>query len=244
MLEAVFISDLHLHPDEKGITRRFEAFLAWISTNPSRKLFILGDFFHAWAGDDSLDSWSEGIAESLAKLTALGIDTFYMHGNRDFLIGSKFIKKAGLKLLPDPAIIELDGQRILLSHGDRYCTLDKAHQRFRRLTRNRLFNILFLSLPLSFRNRMVESVRQQSQSNRSLSYDVMDVVAETCIKEMQAYHAPVLIHGHTHKPATSEYRVSESSVLLRYVLSDWDNTPKFLCFDEKRGLEYVDLKSS
>ncbi|RAP37822.1 UDP-2,3-diacylglucosamine diphosphatase [Legionella quinlivanii] len=242
MLEAVFISDLHLHPGDNEIARRFEAFLNWIKNNPCRQLYILGDFFHAWAGDDGISPWSERIAESLRELSGFGIHTYFMHGNRDFLIGHQFIEKASLQLLADPCIIQLNGQAILLSHGDRYCTLDKAHQRFRRLTRNKFFRFLFLSLPLSTRNRMVERVRQQSQLNRSLSYESMDVVAEVCIQEMKSKQAPILIHGHTHKPGISEYPMPDQSILRRFVLSDWDNTPKILSFDNVKGLSFVSLE--
>ncbi|MCW8450765.1 UDP-2,3-diacylglucosamine diphosphatase [Legionella quinlivanii] len=242
MLEAVFISDLHLHPGDNDIARRFETFLNWIKNNPCRKLYILGDFFHAWAGDDGMNPWSEKIAGSLRELRSIGIHTYFMHGNRDFLIGHQFIEKASLQLLADPCIIQLDGQAILLSHGDRYCTLDKAHQRFRRLTRNKLFRFLFLSLPLSTRNRMVERVRQQSKSNRSLSYESMDVVADDCIKEMQFQKTPILVHGHTHKQGLSEYLMPDHSMLRRFVLSDWDNTPKILSFDSVKGLSFISLE--
>lgn len=236
MIEVVFISDLHLHPEDKDILARFNAFITWAKTSV-KTIYILGDFFHAWAGDDSIDDWSMGIAKQLHSLAAAGISLFYMHGNRDFLLGSVFAGHAGWKILSEPTIIQLGNEKVLLVHGDRYCTKDKAHQRFRRLTRNRLFIALFLSLPLVYRERIVGKVRTLSQSKQIKSTEEMDVVEEAVIKHMSQYKITTLIHGHTHKPGLTIYN-NNAQELKRFVLSDWDDRPKLLCYDNTMGVYF------
>lgn len=237
MIDAVFISDLHLHPDDVGILNRFDAFLSW-AQDSVKSIYILGDFFHAWPGDDSIDDWSRSIALKLSNLKQQGITLYYMHGNRDFLLGKTFAKLAGLQVLSDPTVIKLGEERVLLSHGDRYCTKDISHQRFRLLTRNLLFSTLFLCLPLSFRQKLVNKVRDISLSNTTKSMDEMDVVADAVIKHMNSYQLFILIHGHTHRPGLTEYN-NNSRKLQRYVLSDWDDTPRFLCYDRTKGIYFA-----
>lgn len=240
MIEAVFISDLHLHPEDRAIQERFDRFLEWARVSV-KNVYILGDFFHAWIGDDALDNWSRGIANQLFSLKKHGINLFYMHGNRDFLLGKKFAQLAGWTFLKEPTVIELGQDKILLVHGDGYCTKDLAHQRFRRLTRNRIFSSLFLSLPLKFRERIVSKVRYRSQMNQNKSMEEMDVVAKEVLKHMSYYKVVHLIHGHTHKPGTTFYKNS-SQKLARYVLSDWDDKPQALCYDHTKGLYFVHLE--
>lgn len=183
MLDAVFISDLHLHPDEAQINARFNAFIDWAAAN-TRTLYILGDFFHAWSGDDGLEPWSRAIAQRLHWLSQQKVKIYYIHGNRDFLLGGQFANLAGMEILSEPTIISLH-TRVMLMHGDSYCTKDRAHQWFRRLTRNPLFIKIFLHLPLSLRNRLVHQVRQHSQHNKKKSVAKMDVVETTMLKHMQ-----------------------------------------------------------
>ncbi|RUR12811.1 UDP-2,3-diacylglucosamine diphosphatase [Legionella sp. km772] len=228
MIEAVFISDLHLHPQRDDIQARFDKFIAWCKTLPIKKIYILGDFFHAWAGDDSIDEWSLAIAKQLQELVQLNIQLFYMHGNRDFLLGSDFAKLSGWTPLSEPTLIELGGKKVLLVHGDRYCIKDKAHQRFRLLTRNRIFSWLFLCLPLAYRLKLVNKVRQISQNNQHKAMEAMDVSVESLIKHMRQMKVKTLIHGHTHKQGMSAY---EGGEFKRYVLSDWDDMPRLLCYD-------------
>ncbi|KTC98023.1 UDP-2,3-diacylglucosamine diphosphatase [Legionella erythra] len=237
MLEAVFISDLHLHPDVPTITQRFHAFMNWAVAN-AKTLYILGDFFHVWPGDDGIDEWSLSIASSLAKASAQGLSIYYLHGNRDFLLGKRFAALAGMTLLPDPHLITLDGLPVLLTHGDRYCTLDKAHQRFRRLTRNRLFISFFLRLPFSYRNQLVSHIRQRSQQQRNKDERMMDVVVSIVLKDLRHHGVQRVIHGHTHKPGLSAYH-EQALDYYRYVLSDWDDTPSILCYDKPKGFEFV-----
>lgn len=233
MIEVVFISDLHLHPQHPDIQERFTRFLAWAKKHTVKKIYILGDFFHAWAGDDSIDEWSKAIALQLNQLVQHGIELLYMPGNRDFLLGQKFADYAGWTILPEPTFLHLNGEKIMLAHGDRYCSKDKSHQRFRTLTRNRLFTWLFLKLPLNYRFSLVNKVRHISQNNNNKTMEQMDVVKESVQSHMQYCNVSVLIHGHTHKPG-----LHQEGDLKRYVLSDWDDTPLLLCYDCSKGIYF------
>ncbi|QMT60226.1 UDP-2,3-diacylglucosamine diphosphatase [Legionella sp. PC997] len=239
MIEAVFISDLHLHPENQAIQERFKQFLEW-ACDSVKNIYILGDFFHAWAGDDTVDDWSRAIASQLYALKKQEINVFYMHGNRDFLLGKNFAKMAGWTILPEPTVIQLGQDKVLLVHGDRYCTKDKAHQRFRFITRNKIFSTLFLSFPLKYRKKLVNQVRYHSEMNQNKSLEEMDVVAEVVVDHMSYYQVKQLIHGHTHKPGISSYQ-KNSQKLVRYVLSDWDDKPQLLCYDHTKGLYFAHL---
>ncbi|CEG57021.1 UDP-2,3-diacylglucosamine diphosphatase [Legionella fallonii] len=237
MIDVVFISDLHLHPNDEGIKLRFDNFIDW-AKNSVKTVYILGDFFHVWAGDDSINEWSMGIARQLYSLVTAGISLFYMAGNRDFLLGDVFAKHAGWTVLPEPTIITLGNEKVMLVHGDRYCIKDKAHQRFRLLTRNRLFTFLFLSLPLSYRERLVNKVRTISQNDQSKTLEEMDVVVDSVIHHMSKHQIVTLIHGHTHKPGLTSYNVYHQK-FKRYVLSDWDDNPMLLCYDNTKGVYFT-----
>lgn len=230
----VFISDLHLHPEDQKIQDRFDAFLAW-ARHGVKSIYILGDFFHAWAGDDSIDEWSMAIAKKLHALTNAGLSLFYMPGNRDFLLGKVFARLAGWTILPEPAFLSLGKERVMLVHGDRYCTQDKGHQLFRHLTRNRLFKALFLSFPLGIRKKIVNKVRALSVSKQGKA-EIMDVVDQTVLAHLAKQKVHTVIHGHTHKPGLTQYSKDR-----RYVLSDWDDKPKLLCYDETKGLHFIQI---
>lgn len=239
MIDVAFISDLHLHPEDTAIEERFDQFVEWAKHSISQ-LYILGDFFYAWVGDDSIDDWSRKIAKQIRSLVDAGIPVYFMHGNRDFLLGKRFAELAGWIQITEPKVIHLDDKEILLVHGDSYCTKDQNHQRFRKLTRNQLFPLLFGMLPLRFRNKLVEKVRQKSLMNHSLTAEQMDVVAEDVIKHMNQHSVIYLIHGHTHKPGVTTYE-SGTNILTRYVLSDWDDTPTFLCYNKTKGLHFMQI---
>jgi UDP-2,3-diacylglucosamine hydrolase len=241
--EVLFISDLHLHPQDLAIQARFDAFVDWVKVYAPQRLYILGDFFHAWAGDDAIEEWSASIAMKLRSLVQNGISLFYMSGNRDFLLGQRFAQLVGWQVLSEPSLIQLGDESVLLAHGDRYCIKDKAHQWFRTFTRNKLFSALFLSLPLRYRRHLVNQVRQMSSSNKKKPLSQMDVVAEAVLKEMAFYKTKFLIHGHTHQPGVTYYTQSFYTQSLaeqrRYVLSDWDDNPLALCYDKVKGLYFV-----
>jgi UDP-2,3-diacylglucosamine hydrolase len=236
-MHLVFISDLHLHAEDKNVQARFERFIAWLPQSVTA-LYILGDFFSAWPGDDSMDEWSKAIAAQMHALTQRGLRIYYLHGNRDFLLGRTFARQAGWTILPDPCVIRLGDEPVLLTHGDQYCTKDIGHQRFRRLTRNRAFIAFFLSLPLRWRQKLIDKLRMQGRGNTSKSLEQMDVVDDAIIRDLQANKTEILIHGHTHKPGLTQYGDNEPW-LKRYVLSDWDDTPKILCYNRAKGLHFI-----
>lgn len=239
MIEAVFISDLHLHPDEDVITARFHHFIAWAATN-TQSVYILGDFFHVWPGDDALDYWSGSIADQLAWLVAQGVAVYFMPGNRDFLLGTCFAKQAKIKMLTEPTFVTLGDARVLLVHGDRYCTLDKGHQWLRRLTRNRIFPWIFLRLPFAFRERLVNTVRRTSQANRNKPMSQMDIVSSTMLNHMKKLKTNIVVHGHTHKPGLTTYECNDDTY-RQYILSDWDDNPLILCYNEPLGFYFEPL---
>lgn len=239
MIDVVFISDLHLHPQEKAITERFYHFIEWAAAH-TKNVYILGDFFHVWPGDDALDKWSESIAARLSWLASQGVKLYFMHGNRDFLLGSRFATLASLILLKEPSVITLGETNVLLVHGDRYCTDDKPHQWLRRLTRNPLFPALFLRLPSKLRAKLVNKVRQHSQTNRSKPSSYMDIVIPVMIKHMQKMQTPVVIHGHIHRPGQITHHYNGTSY-QQYVLSDWDDNPQLMCYDRPNGFYFKRL---
>jgi len=233
MLEAVFISDLHLHPDNEAITKRFEVFISWAGMH-TKALYILGDLFHVWAGDDVSAAWALPVAHLLQQLAAKGVRIYYMHGNRDFLLGPAFAACCHMEQLPDPFVIALGEERVLLSHGDAYCTRDLAHQWLRRLTRNRRFRWIFLNIPSAWRCRLVERVRARSQQKRYRDITDLDAVPAAMVPALQRTKCHRLIHGHTHQPGIWHEHVA-GYAFQRYVLSDWDDIPSVLCYDRAKG---------
>lgn len=247
--EIVFISDLHLHPDIPAIKKRFEYFMQWITQHRPQKLYILGDLFHVWVGDDCVDTWMLAIAAQFQSLVQTGVVVYFMPGNRDFLLGSVFAKIAGFTLIDDPIVIELDNHApVLLAHGDAYCLLDLAHQRFRNISRNPWLRRLFLAMPRRWRHAIVMKIRKKSQQNYHRAPIIMDVVPDACIRAMQSSHVHTLIHGHTHRPGLSTYNdagaccVDQSGIFKRYVLSDWDDNPQILCYYKSIGIRFVHLE--
>lgn len=232
MNEAVFIADLHLNPEDHAITEKFHNFCAWALRN-TKSIYILGDFFHAWAGDDVMDSWSINIARKLANLVDLGVKIYFLPGNRDFLICKKFAKIAKIIILPEPHLISLNHQKILLVHGDRYCTNDKAHQCLRVLTRNQLFCKLFLLLPQKLRKKIVNKARIISQNNHK-SDDKYSIVAKKMLKNMYNLNSRILIHGHIHKPGIKNHSYKNDNY-SQFTVSDWDDAPTIVCYNGAKG---------
>jgi UDP-2,3-diacylglucosamine hydrolase len=238
--DAVFISDLHLHPDNDLITQRFYRFLDWAQSHVST-VYILGDFFHVWPGDDGLDAWSKTIAMRLQALSKQGVAIYFMHGNRDFLIGKEFADLAGMTLISEPTVIPLGKTPVLLVHGDRYCTKDRAHQWFRTLTRNPYFSRLFLMVPFAIRNKLVHGVRKYSRSGQ-YQPETMDVVAKDMLHHMQSCQVATVIHGHTHKPGMTTHDC-DGQIFRQFVLSDWDDSPQVLCYHKSKGLYFMQIGS-
>lgn len=239
MIDVVFISDIHLNPDQPFIESRFTAFIEWAKKSV-KEVYILGDLFHLWIGDDAVVAWDNQIADQIHSLVEQGIKVYYLHGNRDFLLGKRYSKRAGWTVLADPTLIRLGDEQVLVTHGDQYCTKDADHQKFRRLTRNRLFHVIFQCLPLKYRKNLANKLRQRSINDKTKTLEQMDVVAETVISDMEKHQIKTLIHGHTHKPGLSKYPHAGSE-LRRYVLSDWDDTAQILCYDHTKGFYFIQI---
>lgn len=238
MIEAVFISDLHLHPEELQSTKKFEQWIEWAKKN-AKRAYILGDFFHVWPGDEALDNWSKSIAQQLAQLVQSGTDVYFIPGNRDFLLSKQFAQLARIKILADPSLIQLGQYQVLLTHGDQYCIRDKSHQRLRRFTRNKFFIRMFLCLPYKLRARLVMAVRNHSQNHRYKPKNQLSTDKQTILRQMKALKAQVLIHGHTHTPGLEIWNEAREGSYRCYVLSDWDDVIRVLCYDKSNGFYFV-----
>lgn len=219
---SLFISDLHLCSTRPAITRQFVDFLQSIA-GKTDALYILGDLFEYWAGDDDLDDprHSEVIA-ALGALQPTGTQVFFMHGNRDFLLGEDFARRTGITLLPDPTLLTLYGKRVLLMHGDTLCTDDVAYQSFRLQVREPGWQTGFLAQPLTARKAQIEALRQRSEQEKSQkSESIMDVNANAVHALLKQYGYPeLLIHGHTHRP-NRHFLEIDGHACERWVLGDW-----------------------
>ncbi|WP_418140220.1 UDP-2,3-diacylglucosamine diphosphatase [Marinobacter sp. MA] len=220
-MTTLFISDLHLEESRPDITEAFLGFLDGTASGVDQ-LYILGDFFEAWIGDDERTPLQEQIAAALRKLRDSGTDIFLMHGNRDFLIGEDFCKRAGASLLDDPTVIDLHGTPTLLMHGDSLCTADVEYQKFRANMRNPQWQQMILQRPLEDRQQMARQLREISMAkNQGKEEFIMDVTPEEVIKDMEAHGVQHMIHGHTHRPAVHEL-IANGLPAKRIVLGDWD----------------------
>lgn len=219
---SLFISDLHLCSSRPGITRQFVDFLRTTASR-AEALYILGDLFEYWAGDDDLpDTRHQDIITALSELSHSGIQVFFMHGNRDFLLGDTFARATGITLLQDATVFTLYNRRVLLSHGDLLCTDDVEYQAFRRQVREPAWQQHFLSQPLSARKAQIEALRQRSEQEKSHKAEsIMDVNTQAVHEMLRQHDYPeLLIHGHTHRPARHEIEVDGHSC-ERWVLGDW-----------------------
>ena len=219
---SLFISDLHLCSSRPAITQQFIAFLN-TTANQADALYVLGDLFEYWAGDDDLgDIHHQEIVSAFNALATHGTQLYFMHGNRDFLIADGFAQATNMQLLEDPTLLSLYGHQLLLSHGDTLCTDDIAYQDFRRLVRDAAWQKSFMSQPLAARKAQIEALRQRSENEKSQkSESIMDVNADAVDAMLRAHGYPeLLIHGHTHRPARHQLIV-DGHHCERWVLGDW-----------------------
>jgi UDP-2,3-diacylglucosamine hydrolase len=218
--ETLFISDLHLTAEPPGTLELFQRFLS-VRAPSARQLYILGDLFDAWIGDDDDATPGPEVRAGLRALTRAGTDCLLMHGNRDFLLGRAFARDTGCTLLRDPTRICLDGTPTLLMHGDLLCTDDVAYQRFRRRMRNPLIQSLFLWKSLDRRRAMAADYRRKSGAATAMKAEaIMDVNPQTVAEFMRRHDARTLIHGHTHRPADHRLTV-DGQETMRRVLAEW-----------------------
>jgi len=218
--DIIFISDLHISLEKTEITRRFTSFL----TNQAQKasaLYILGDLFDAWIGDDDNTPPNKRVKEKIKQLTDSGTQVFLQQGNRDFLIGQQFCKETGITLLDDYAVIDIFGAKTLLTHGDLLCSDDIPYQAFRKKSHTTEWKQNVLSKPLIIRLLAARWYRFRSLLHkRKKSQDIMDVNQQTVIDALIEHDCLRLIHGHTHRPDIHDLKVNDQSA-QRFVLADW-----------------------
>jgi UDP-2,3-diacylglucosamine hydrolase len=219
-LLALFVSDLHL---QESHPRTAEAFFGFLAERASRAsaLYLLGDIFEYWAGDDDLATpFHQRVVDALRDVSAAGVAVYWMAGNRDFLVGQDFARAAGLTLLADPHVITIAGHSIALVHGDAQCTDDLNYMAFRAQVREPAWQRQFLDMPLARRKAIIAGLRESSQQAQGeKSYEIMDVTPDAIAALHADAKADVIIHGHTHRPALHQ---DPQTGRRRYVLPDWE----------------------
>jgi UDP-2,3-diacylglucosamine hydrolase len=218
---TLFIADLHLAEERPQASGRFFHFLENVACDADA-LYILGDLFEYWIGDDDVDApIARQAADKIKALTAAGTPVYFMHGNRDFLLARRYADSCDMALLDDPVLIDLYGTPTLLTHGDTLCTDDRSYQRFRKLVRQPLVRGALLSLPLGLRHAMARSARSGSERAKAgKSYEIMDVNPEAVAESFRRSGALRMVHGHTHRPARHHATIAGKPV-ERWVLPDW-----------------------
>ena len=210
----LFIADLHLSPNHPRLVRGFLDLLDAYQ-NKNTQLYILGDWFNAWIGDDYTAAWLDEVVAHLKQFSQAGNQIYFIVGNRDFALGQKFLDQFSGQLLPDVYTLHIGSQQVRLEHGDALCTDDVSYQKFRKIIRNPIILGILKKTPLAFRQKLAQGFRKKSQqANQVKSYDVMDVNADAVAQALQ--HADVLIHGHTHRP-----NIHNTHGKPRIVLGDW-----------------------
>jgi len=217
---TLFVADLHLDAASPEIARQFHAFLAG-EARSADALYILGDLFEAWLGDDDPDPAARATVAALRSLVDSGVRCFVMHGNRDFLIGERFCRETGAILLADGVVVELYGERMLLMHGDALCTEDVSYQRLRRIVRNPIVRWILRNMSLNRRRALARRMRAGSRAHIGVTpAEIMDVNTAAVAQALREAGVATLIHGHTHRPAVHGLSVDDNPA-RRIVLGDW-----------------------
>jgi UDP-2,3-diacylglucosamine hydrolase len=229
-MATLFISDLHLDPERPDITSQALEFLE-SEARGADALYILGDLFDAWVGDDDPEPEKRRVVAALKRLTDDGPPCFFMRGNRDFLVGEGFAEASGCTLLADPTLIELHGTRVLLMHGDTLCTDDHEYQALRKMVRNPDWQRAILARPLHERLALARQLRETSAASMSgKAMEIMDVNQEAVIAAMRKHGVYTLLHGHTHRPAIHRFE-ADGHDAVRIVLGDWYAQGSLLSWD-------------
>ena len=233
--KTYFISDLHLDPSSPHLFKLFHAFIEKI-TNKAEALYILGDLFEFWIGDDIIDlpigKPYLPVIEQLRSLSDSGTKIYFIQGNRDFLIGEEFMCRIGGELLPDQKIIDLYGTPALIMHGDTLCTDDKGYQRMRKIFRLKIVQKLYLSMSPEKRHQKANQIRKKSsEKTKQKESSILDVNQQEVENRLKQGGVSLLVHGHTHRPAEHEF-TSNGKSFKRIVLGDWGGKPCYLHFDE------------
>jgi UDP-2,3-diacylglucosamine hydrolase len=239
-MHSIFVSDLHLTPDRPTAHEIFFGFLRGIASGAAA-LYVLGDLFESWVGDDDLDDpFNASVADALRSLTAGGVALYFMHGNRDLLVGQAFARRCGARLVADPLLTDLHGIMTLLMHGDTLCTDDVEYQKFRAYAHDAGNQRRFLDQPLAARKDQMLGMRADSErSKQAKTAEIMDVAPAAVEQALRSHGYPRLIHGHTHRPGRHVHRV-DGHVCERWVLTDWYGRAGYLRCDAA-GCTAVDL---
>jgi len=238
-MAVLFISDLHIDAGHPAITEQFLGFLG-AEARHADGLYILGDLFESWVGDDAADVAQTAAILGLKALTSHGVPCFVMHGNRDFLLAEGFCRMSGAALLPDPLTVTLYGEPVLVMHGDALCTDDRAYQRLRATVRDSAWQREFLALSIASRRALADAARAGSQAHTAaMEYAITDVNADSVALALRAAGTTTLLHGHTHRPAVHALEV-DGRACTRIVLGDWYHQGSVLRWDEN-GPELASL---
>lgn len=241
-MKTLFISDLHLEVEKPALSKAFFDFLEH-QARETEALYILGDFFEVWVGDDENLPLHQEVARALTKLSDSGTSVHLMVGNRDFLMGERYANACGATLLPESLVIDLYGQPALILHGDSLCTDDLEYQKFRQMTRNPAWQQQVLSQPLAQRQQTARQLREISRMrNQGKPEVIMDVNEEAVRNAFQENDVTLMIHGHTHRPAVHSHELADDLSAERIVLGDWGQHTHYLCVTpEKRDLIRLDF---
>lgn len=238
-MKSIIISDLHLSPGRPAVTRAFNQFLESFPEDIG-ELFILGDLFEVWLGDDDSSIFAQAIIESIRRLSKSGVRTYFQAGNRDFLVGKGFAKEAGCSILPDFSVHLIRGHKVLLTHGDLLCIDDVPYQRFRKFIQFPLTIWLLTHLPISIRQKIAKKSRSASAEKvHNKPENIMDVNQEEVIRRLREFNTKTLIHGHTHRPAVHNIELDDETS-KRFTLGDWGDDLWWLEIDE----QCIELKST
>ncbi len=230
-MTTLFISDLHLEGDRPEIGQQFVEFLDG-EARTADALYILGDLFESWVGDDDPNPHYADMKAAIRTLSDTGVPVYFMHGNRDFMIGGRFAEETGVTILPDPSPVTFYGERVLLSHGDALCTDDAEYQQVRQMTRDPEWQAMMRARPLAERLAFAADARAKSQQrNATLAEEIMDVNQQTVEATVAAHGVDILLHGHTHRPAIHTFEV-DGRERKRIVLGDWYEQGSVLRWDE------------
>lgn len=238
-MRSILISDLHLSPNRPDITRAFNQFLAGFPEDVG-ELFILGDLFEIWLGDDDPSHFSQAVIETIRLLSRSGVRTYFQAGNRDFLVGTRFSKETGCKILPEFCVQNIRNHKILLTHGDLLCTDDHEYQKFRRRIQSPLSLWTLNHLPFRTRQRIAAKVWSVSkEATQHKSEEIMDVNEDEVLSKLIEFNVDTMIHGHTHRPAVHSVQQESGKAATRYTLGDWDTNLWWI----EVNAEGIELKS-
>lgn len=219
-MTVAFVSDLHLDESRPEVTQLFIDYLT-SAANSLDALYILGDLFEVWLGDDDDTEHHRRIVSALRAFTASGTKCYFVWGNRDILVGNRFSRDTGVKIIAEQTVWDFFGQRVLLMHGDELCTDDMAYQKFRRRSRNRVIQWIFVNLPISLRRSLAGRMRSRSKEHTaSVGETITDVNQDSVEQAMRQHNVRILVHGHTHRPAVHEFDL-DGEPAQRIVLGDW-----------------------